>query len=525
MQYRKLGKTGLDVSIVGMGTAQLRRVPEKQAIETLLNGFRKGINIVHVAPDYEGAEYLVSKAVSETDRKIIVCGQAYDRQFHPEEPVSHFECLFERLCVSLDTNYLDIFGIACIDDRERFGENVWGADGMVSFLQNKKEQGRLGSIFCTTHGSAAYIRGLLEKDVFDAIMIPVNLLGFHLSSSPPNKLNDREELEKNRLAVLPLAKEKNIGVMTMKVLGAGLLCHETFRDTISTGSANLRVADILDLTLTDTHIHTAIIGVKSPSEAAELADAGRRRPALNRTSQNRIFSEICHFKSAICSRCGDCDRTCSRQLPISWLLRAVYVGMSRDFNHETWEDIEYFRLHPSIESPCMNCTAKTCKCPSGLNVPQLMTMLHKKILCMAESGMVQKSVPNRPMPVGDRAFGGRLVWLDLPEHIEPGSSAIGTICLENTGRRGWFKKNNPYRAHVQLGLLINGQKSVVPIREETHPGERIHFSFEIRALHKPQPIKLVATLLSEHLDFATRQDMQICARKIMVCRSENKVCR
>ena len=61
MEYRRLGRTELQVSAVGTGTGQLRLVPEKQAIDTLLKSFALGVNIVHTAPDYGNAEEIVGR--------------------------------------------------------------------------------------------------------------------------------------------------------------------------------------------------------------------------------------------------------------------------------------------------------------------------------------------------------------------------------------------------------------------------------------------------------------------------------
>ena len=59
MQYRRLGRSGLQVSALGLGTTQLRRVPADQAVATLRRAFELGINLVNTAPDYEGADALV----------------------------------------------------------------------------------------------------------------------------------------------------------------------------------------------------------------------------------------------------------------------------------------------------------------------------------------------------------------------------------------------------------------------------------------------------------------------------------
>lgn len=48
----------------------MRLIPEAQAIETLLRGFDLGVNLVHTAPDYEGAEEIVAKAVARTSKRV-----------------------------------------------------------------------------------------------------------------------------------------------------------------------------------------------------------------------------------------------------------------------------------------------------------------------------------------------------------------------------------------------------------------------------------------------------------------------
>src|SRR5437762_3683364 len=116
MQYRRLGRSNLKVSAVGFGTCQLRRVPEQQALDTLLRGFELGVNLVHTAPDYEGADDLVARALKETPREVIVCSQGYG-------PMGQFERFFEDTCAKLRKERLELFGIACIEEREWFGEN------------------------------------------------------------------------------------------------------------------------------------------------------------------------------------------------------------------------------------------------------------------------------------------------------------------------------------------------------------------------------------------------------------------
>ena len=160
------------VSAVAFGTSQLRVVPEREVIDTLIKGFELGVNLVHVAPDYEGAEAMLARAIRESPfgSKVLICTQAYDVHGNSSGPVQHFERLFEQSCRIFDRECIDLYGIACIDDRENFGENVWGSGGMVEFLTRKKQEGRIRATFCTTHGGPDFIRRLLLADVFDALL-------------------------------------------------------------------------------------------------------------------------------------------------------------------------------------------------------------------------------------------------------------------------------------------------------------------------------------------------------------------
>lgn len=86
MNYRRLGRSGLQLSSVGFGTAQFRMIPERQAIETLHRGFELGVNLV---------KYLaVSKRIHTT------CGFA-GANFRPEFGVSRkVDALYHEMCLA-----------------------------------------------------------------------------------------------------------------------------------------------------------------------------------------------------------------------------------------------------------------------------------------------------------------------------------------------------------------------------------------------------------------------------------------
>src|SRR5262245_51915900 len=385
MLRRRLGRTNLDVSVVGFGTCQIRLVPETQAIDTLLRGFDLGVNLVHTAPDYEGAEDIVAEAVARTPHRVIVASQGYDIHYNSDGPVRHFEHLFESTCRRFRTDRLALFGIACVDDREAYRENVWGGSGMVEFLLKKKEQGRLGGIFCTTHGSPEYIAKLVKSGVFDAVMVAYNELGFHLLSYSPPAGRHFESLPRNKLEVFPLCRELDVGVMVMKPLAGGLLCRgQAFPRRYEDDKPRPRASDVLRSILENPEVTCVVPGTASVEEAEENARAGHTPLEVVPPIRERVSL----LQADICSRCCLCDKQCSQKLRVSWMFRAAYVALHPSETFETWNEVEYFRLHPKDDLACATCSEVTCACPYGIDIPRGLGQLHEQMTDLRDRGLV-----------------------------------------------------------------------------------------------------------------------------------------
>jgi aryl-alcohol dehydrogenase-like predicted oxidoreductase len=83
MNYRTLGKTGLKVSEVGLGAAQIgnAKVPESQAGQVLLRALDAGINFIDTAAMYGESEARIGKFISHRRDEFILatkCGDYLD---------------------------------------------------------------------------------------------------------------------------------------------------------------------------------------------------------------------------------------------------------------------------------------------------------------------------------------------------------------------------------------------------------------------------------------------------------------
>lgn len=484
MEYRTLGRTGLQVSVVGVGTAQYRMIPEEQALATLRTAFSLGVNIVHAAPDYEGSLDLVARAVRDAQQEILVLSQGYGDS-------SHMEYLFQETCRKLGKDSLTMFGLACIDDRELLGENVWGAGGQIEFLQEKKRAGKIRHLFCTTHGSAEYLKKLIAADVFDALFFAFNPLGSHLLSYNQKDRAIRERLADNA-EIIQLASAANLGVMIMKPLAGGLLCRgKAFPERSAVVPAQeLNAAEILRYLLVKyPQISCVMPGTASPEEARENAQAAMDLREPQDRLGTAVEKAVSALQSRLCTRCGECEKTCSRQLPVSWLFRAAYVHNSGAMVFETLDPLQYRVLHPWEIAACATCDDKTCRCPIGLDIPQQLCEIHDVMQRWEKESWLPAS--DVPAPGARRAeFSARLFSHNL---LQRTSSTSCIVILKNTGAVSWRPAKEPYSLAVCFGKK---QLVRVGLRGEIPPGENAHFSFWLKEL-PPEAKELTLTLERE----------------------------
>jgi glutamate-1-semialdehyde aminotransferase/predicted aldo/keto reductase-like oxidoreductase len=511
MNRRRLGRTNLEVSVIAIGTNQLRRVPERQAIDTLRRAFELGVNLVNAEPEYEGAYDLILAALREYDRpeRIHLSIQAGGRSG------ADLERVFEAACEKFGRERLDLFGITSISDQEAFGANVWGAGGLVELLLRKKAEGRIGGVFASDHGSTEQTLALLERDVFDALMLAHNPLGFHLHSvnaktvwryeTPPVPIKhyELEDLSRTARELLPMARQRDVGVMVMKPLAGGLLCsgkafpgHE-WRDEVPDRPS---AKDVLRYLLADDAVTCVVPGMASIEEVEENVEAGRGDIRLDAIATRRVETQTAALTRILCSRCGQCDDLCSQGLPISYLFRAAYHYLHPSAPFAISSALQYFRLYPRQDGACVcdTCPDQTCRCPFGIDIPAELGAIHRKMVELRDRGLV---------PAGDRApedwatgrpYSFKVLSREIPTSLRAGERATVRVHLRNTGTRSWPRESGPGRSGVALAVHVGPRRvEVVRLRQDVPPAQDCHFAFTLQAPRRPGAHELWMDLLDE----------------------------
>ncbi|MBV9999078.1 MAG: aldo/keto reductase [Verrucomicrobia bacterium] len=211
MLYRTLGRTGQQVSLVGLGGFHIGKQPdEADSIRIIRTAIDRGITFLDNSWDYnQGAsEIRMGKALRDGYRDKAFLMTKIDGRTK-QAAAQQIEESLQRL----QTDRLDLLQhhevIRMEDPDQIFDEN--GA--MAAFLE-AKQAGKLRFIGFTGHKDPAVHLRMLEVAgqhgfQFDTVQMPLNLMDAHFRSF--------------RHQVVPAALKEGIGVLGMKSMGDGLL--------------------------------------------------------------------------------------------------------------------------------------------------------------------------------------------------------------------------------------------------------------------------------------------------------------
>lgn len=203
MPYRVLGRTGEAVSLLGLGGAHIAdhgNMEEKEAIALMHSAIDEGINFFDNAWGYSNgeSEERMGKALRGGHRNRVFL-MTKDASRHPKRAIAHLEESLRRL----QTDAIDLWQFHNIrrpDDPKRIYEQ-----GLLEAALKAKEEGKIRYIGFTGHTLPALHVEMIERGfAWDATQMPINVFDPHYLSFVEH--------------VLPVAVERNIGVIAMKTL-------------------------------------------------------------------------------------------------------------------------------------------------------------------------------------------------------------------------------------------------------------------------------------------------------------------
>ena len=217
---RRLGKTGAMVSCIGFGSGtRFCSIENEDAAQALLErAFTFGINYFDTAGSYtrRGIERLSEKRLGDfikPRRKDIFLATKID----PRDRDGALRSV-ETSLKFLQTDYVDliqIHSLSNLDDLER----IASASGVLAAVRELREQKVARFIGITGHNDGAAMAEALRRYDFDTVLMALNAA----QSANPIAQRKMEPIPAFESAALPVALQKNMGILSMKVMGQGML--------------------------------------------------------------------------------------------------------------------------------------------------------------------------------------------------------------------------------------------------------------------------------------------------------------
>lgn len=138
MKYRQLGRSGLWVSVVGLGTNQFGgKVDEKGVAEIIDAALDLGVNFIDTADVYTGgkSEETIGKAIAKRRDQVVLATKVGSRTGDGPNDVGasrrHIIAGVEASLRRLGTEYIDLYQIHRFDPHTPFEETMRALDDLV----------------------------------------------------------------------------------------------------------------------------------------------------------------------------------------------------------------------------------------------------------------------------------------------------------------------------------------------------------------------------------------------------------
>ncbi|NKB68374.1 MAG: hypothetical protein GKR89_15030 [Candidatus Latescibacteria bacterium] len=197
-----LGHTGELVPTLGLGTAPGGMgLPDEEAIALFDLAIDLGVTYIDTAPGYQRAQRQLSHVIPQRRDELFLVTKA------PEETAAGLLDSLQQSLEALQADHVDLIYIHSLGHRDV--DRILAPDGALRGLLQAKERGLARFIGFTAHHMPWKSVRLLEEagNELDATMLALNFADRHV-------YNFQQE-------VVPLAREKGLGVAAMKVYGGG----------------------------------------------------------------------------------------------------------------------------------------------------------------------------------------------------------------------------------------------------------------------------------------------------------------
>ena len=373
MKYRKLGKTGMEAGIIGLGAEHLDGKEYEVVKETIDAAKEYGMNMMDVFMPGSDIRQKIGKALGNDRDKFILQGHIgstdINQQYDISRDLSTNKNYFEGLLKDLGTDYID-FGMLFFIDSEQHFDEVFNSD-IVKYAEELKQKGVIRAIGASSHNPVT-AKKVVETGIVELLMFSVNP-AFDMIPGEIDVLNyldndfDKEmmlEIDKNRLDLYRTCDKLDIPITTMKTLGGGKLLSPKQTPF----SKALTVNQCIHYALTRPAVASTLIGCQSRSQIEGAISYLEANPdELDYTeaisSMNRDFTGSCVY----CNHCLPCPAN----IDVAAVTKYLDIA-TMDASNVSKGIGQHYRELAAHGSDCIQCGSCETKCPFSVSIMENM---------------------------------------------------------------------------------------------------------------------------------------------------------
>ena len=358
MEYRKLGRTGLDVSVIGLGGDYLHGQPRETVVSVVHQALEHGVNYIDMPLAFPEYRDNFGAALRGLRERVLLTGHlgstVKDGQYCKTRNATKSEEFFHDCLTRLETDHVDVLLLHNFNTVKDL-DVVMKPKGLMDLARRLQQEGKARFIGISLHDIAVASRAI-ESEQIDVVMLPVNLIG--------NAMPGRKEL-------LSLCARRGVGLVAMKPYGGGkLLQHKgTFRAArYQTGGESFKarvtpgITPVLCLSyvLAQVGVSMAVAGVKNNDELAAALHTVEASEAERDFCQ--IVADFGRYAEGDCVYCNHC-LPCPAVIDIGQVSRLVDVA-----ELPVAEELQAaYDALPVQASACTECGVCVERCPFGVD--------------------------------------------------------------------------------------------------------------------------------------------------------------
>lgn len=199
MQRRVLGRTGCELSLIGLGGVVLIGMTEAEAVTIVSEAVDRGINYFDVAPSYgvdqETEKRLGAGLVGRRDRIFLACKTA-------ARTGKEAEVELHRSLQHLRTDCFDLYQLHALTTLEDV-VTALGPGGAMEAILRARDAGKVRFIGFSAHSVEAALLAM-DRFPFDTVLFPVNFVTYYNGHFGPQ--------------IFARAQQQNMGCLALKAM-------------------------------------------------------------------------------------------------------------------------------------------------------------------------------------------------------------------------------------------------------------------------------------------------------------------